>query len=69
MLRPYGQCRRGAGGLGDVRLFMTGAHPLTRRGANSLTGDDLPRLLGQPPTDMRTFVRDTRWRWESRQWT
>jgi hypothetical protein len=53
----------------DSLLFMTIVYTLTRTGRNEPMTDELPRLLGRPPRDLRRWAEDARWRWEQRAWT
>jgi uncharacterized protein YbjT (DUF2867 family) len=53
----------------DSILFMTIVYSLTRAGRNEPMTDDLERLLGRPPRDLRAWAEDARWRWEQRAWT
>jgi len=53
----------------DILVFMTIVYWLTRAGRNEPLTDELPALLGCPPTDLRQFAKDNRWRWETRTWT
>jgi len=53
----------------DTLVFMTIVYWLTRAGRNEPLTDELPALLGRPPTDLRQFAKDNRWRWETKTWT
>lgn len=53
----------------DVILFMTLVYGVTRGGKSSDFSPDLERLLGRPPTTMRQFVTEEKWRWDTRTWT
>jgi uncharacterized protein YbjT (DUF2867 family) len=53
----------------DVIAFMTIVYMLTRTGKNEPMSDELARLLGRPPTQMRQFVAENLYRWEQRVWT
>ena len=53
----------------DTIFFMSIVYTLARRGSNVVESEDLARLLGRRPTDLRTWAERTRWRWEEQQWT
>ncbi|MDX2160283.1 MAG: SDR family oxidoreductase [bacterium] len=53
----------------DVIGFMTIVYTITRRGQNSDFSPDLENLLGRKPRNMRQFVTEEKWRWDTRTWT
>ena len=63
----YRMARRGVSW--DTILFMTIVYTLTRTGRNGPLTDELPKLLGRPPTDLRQFAKDYLTRWETMSWT
>ena len=63
----YRMARRGVSW--DTILFMTIVYTLTRTSRNETLTDELPKLLGRPPTSLRQFVEDYLPRWETRSWT
>lgn len=63
----YRMWRRGV--KWDVILFMSIVYRLTRQGSNAQTSDELEMLLGRPAKNMRQFVEEEKWRWETCTWT
>ncbi|MBA3581461.1 MAG: SDR family oxidoreductase [Gammaproteobacteria bacterium] len=53
----------------DIIFFMTMVYMLTRSGNNKQMSNDLEQLLGRPPTKMRQFLAENKWRWEQSEWT
>lgn len=53
----------------DTIAFMSIVYTLTRTGRNEPMTDELARLLGRRPTDLRTWAAHARPRWEQRAWT
>ncbi len=54
---------RGQGHPWPFVLVMTGIYLTARVGLAETVTDDLERVLGRPPTSMRTFIQDYRARW------
>jgi uncharacterized protein YbjT (DUF2867 family) len=55
---------RGQGHPWPFVLVMTGIYLTARLGLAGTVTDDLERLLGRPPTPVRTFIEDYRTHWE-----
>lgn len=53
----------------DSVLFMSIVYTLTRTGRNEPMTDELARVLGRPPRDLRAWAEDAKWRWEQQAWT
>jgi uncharacterized protein YbjT (DUF2867 family) len=62
-LLRFGRVMRGRGHPWLYILVMAGIYTTTRLGMAARVTDDLPRLLGRPPTSFRQFVDDHRAVW------